>query len=73
MAAILAISNDVLACGPGGHGPQTEFFEGAAKFKKGAKSFMKYDGSITFSPVPHNRSHGMSDPSDANVSVTVID
>ena len=35
--------------GPGGgRGPPADFLEGAPNFKKGAKNFMKFDGSITF-------------------------
>ena len=34
--------------GQGGHGPPADFFEGGPKFTRGAKKFMKFDGSITF-------------------------
>ena len=36
--------------GPGGPRPPppADFFEGAPKFTRGAKKFMKFDGSITF-------------------------
>ena len=48
-----------LAVGPGG-GMFSGLFEGARKFKKGAKNFVKFDGSITFFPAPRGRSHGRS-------------
>ena len=32
----------------GAMAPPADFFEGAPKFTRGAKNFMKFDGSITF-------------------------
>ena len=46
--------------GQGAMAPPADFFEGAPKFKRGAKNFMKSDGSIVFFPAPRSRSHGHS-------------
>ena len=60
--------------GQGGRGPPADFFEGAPKFKKGAKNLMKLYGSVTFLPAPRGWSRAVNtDASDANVSVIIID
>ena len=37
--------------------PPADFFEGAPKFKKGAKNLMKLHGSITFFPATSSHYH----------------
>ena len=46
--AQISFASGGLAGEPGGPWPPADFFEGPPKFTRGAKNFMKFDGSITF-------------------------